>query len=396
MNIKIVKNVKGFEGYHIKDDLLVEIEHIPSELDNLDKLKLYLLNLSTSEKIEIASEYDVYSICTLKNISVNKDYIYFTTCTDVISTKSCINICKYSVDTQELQIIYSFEDDLSLYNISKEVKIFIINEFHILIQNAYLRHNLTETYGGFFDYELYLYSYNDDIKTIIIDENLVNNGIDDIISLNEKMCVIKTGFSLLTDRRYEILSQEEVSVEGISFVNTGQLVSDILLSQKNIVLDTIDQSFYTSTIPYCKKAGDFLVYSKVNNDTHEEEITFYNYVTKSAKTCVNQNVLEVSSLAKTLVIKDIPYIMLLNDKGTSFYNLDTNEIDIQYDSDYKFDCNLGDIIIVSSSNTSLFGHKEKKYVSVYTYPKNDNLHTEKGEFISAYRTAEDNLYLIVE
>ena len=175
-----------------------------------------------------------------------------------------------------------------------------------------------QTYSDFFKFDQRLYNLKDNTEYDITDENFNNNGISYIIPISENQCVIKTGFSLLKDNRYNMLEKKECSLESVSFVNISQMISDLVITDNAITLDTIDQAFYTTTIPYIKKEGNYLIYSCVNNATKEEEVKFYNLSNNEVRSCINQDVIRFSDLAKAYVINSEPYICIDKDKEYSF------------------------------------------------------------------------------
>ena len=62
---------------------------------------------------------------------------------------------------------------------------------------------------------------------------------------------------MLEDNRYNELEEDEASLETVSLVNIGQMISDLIISQERIVHTTLDQAYYKTTIPYLKKIGNY-------------------------------------------------------------------------------------------------------------------------------------------
>ncbi len=395
MNIRIIKNADTFKGSVLHNKKIFQVEEFPSEYEGIKMVKNYLYDVENNRREEIAPDIKKYDIFHIKKLDYNSEFIYFATIEDDDTINRKIKLIKYNIDTSKREVIYSIEDDLVQYNDYKRTRVFIINAFYIFIQNEFIRYNLTEDYKGYFEFEQFLYSIKDEKLVPVVDDNLRNNGIDRIKVIEDNLCVLKTGFSLIKDKRYKILNKEEVSVEGISFINLGQFVSDILLMQKNIVLDTIDQAYFTETFSYIAVKGDFIVYSKVKNKIHEEEVVFYNYKTKETKICINPNVFEEKDLASTYVIGRIPYLKLTNIKGTQFYNLIKNKVDIIFPPEDEVEAVIGDLFIVSNKKKKIV-RKEVDYINVYQYPQLRLLHREKGAFKGVMATTGDNVYILVD
>ena len=276
------------------------------------------------------------------------------------------------------------------------IKLFIINDLYIIIQNEYLVQNSTETYAGFFKFDQKIYNLKDNVAYEISDENFNLNGISNIIPISENQCLIKTGFSLLKDNRYNMLNKDECTLESLSFVNIGQMISDLLITKNAITVDTIEQAFYTKTIPYVKKCDNYIIYSCVNNETKEEEVKFYNLLTNDIRSCINQDVIRISNLAKAYVINSEPYICISKEKEYSFLNLTTNKVEKKYNKGNKLCKILDNILIFSGINKSLFSKKTKPFFDMVTFPQTKLLLHEQKEYIDGFITDNNIIYVIVK
>lgn len=392
MNIRIVKNSSGINGEVLRNGKVLEKVSDQSEYENINSLKYYIYNLENNTKVEILPKVKKYDLGSITNLNLNSKYIYFFNCMNLLNGKTEINIIRYDYEEDECSTIYMFIDDINHYNGLKRMKLFVVNDLYIIVENEILRSNLKDTYEGYLDFELYLYSFKDNRRIEILDENLVNNGIAAMIPISDVSCALKTGFSLLKDKRYKYLEKNETSVEGISIINPAQLVSDIMLMKQNIVLDTMDQTFYNVTIPSIKVDGDYIIYSKVNIENHEEEVIFYNYITKKASCCVNRNVFEEKDMTKYNIINNIPYVRLENKDKTEFYNLLKNKTEISFEKETVEDV-VNDLIITTSHKKTLFSGNAS-YINVYKYPQINLLHREKGVYTGNIATKQDYIYLL--
>lgn len=393
MNIRIVKNAENINSDIILGDNVILKETEASEYENISTVKYYIYDLESNSKEEILPRIKKYDLGIIKGLQTSVNYLYFFNCIPYDDEKVEVSVIRYDVDTAEYDTIYMFNESINQINSYKRLKMFVINDYYILVENELLRSNFRDTYEGYLDFELYLYKINENERIEVIDEKFIANGIADIIPLSDNLCVIKTGFSLIKDGRYNYLEKSEVSVEGISIINTSQLVADILLMKTNIVLDMMDQTFYTQTITGVNKCGNYIVYSKVNFEQNEEEVVFYNYIDKSAKRCIRENVKDEKSLTKYNVIKDIPYVIVEGKSKTSFFNLDTNIIELDFPADEKV-VFVNDEVIVTRfvKNSALFGATE--YINVYSYPGKNMLLKEKGRYNGCISTSDGNIYLL--
>lgn len=395
MNIRIIKNAHKLRGNVYRGKSILEKEFAPSEYEGINFVQYFLYDVEANQKRELLPNIKKYDILRIKKLDKNSDDLYFTTISDNADDNKKITLHRYNILTEEIFDIYSYEDDIIQYNNYKRIRVFILNEFYILLQNEFIRYNLTETYKGYFDFEQFLFCIKDQKLIEIMDENFKANGIDSIKMLPNNMCVIKTGFSLIRDERYKLLEKNQVSVERISFANIGQLVSDILLMQKNLVLDTIDQAYYTETFSYMVAKGEFIVYSKYKIDLKEEEVIFYNYETKDTKICINKNVENEQDLAWNYIIGHTPYIRLRSKSGARFYNMEQNKTDIVFPDDVKVETVVNDLFIISGNRRTFWG-KAVPTIEVYSYPDRRLIHKEKGEYIGCIATDRANIYILTK
>ncbi|MBE5939827.1 MAG: hypothetical protein E7266_05455 [Lachnospiraceae bacterium] len=393
MNIQIIKNADKINTDIVIDNKIIVKETEPSEYENINLLRFYIYNLENNSKTEILPRLRKYDLGTAKSLQVNSKCLFFFNCIPLDDTRTEISVIKYDVAEDEFDTIYMFNDNISSYNTYKRMKMFVVNDYYIIVENEILRTNIRDTYEGYLDFELYLYKVRENEKVEIIDENIVNNGISDIIPIADNLCVVKTGFSLLKDARYNYLEKTEASVEGISFISPSQLVAELLLMKTDIILETIDKTFYTVTIPYVKKEGNYIIYSKVNIETKEEEVVFYNYVDKSVKCCVSKNVTDEKSLTKYNIIKNIPYIRLEREDKTSFYNLLSNKTEMSFPPEEKVMFVTDGFIVTQQRKDSFFTGKTT-YTNVYRYPQKNLLHKEKGRFAGCVVSDKKCVYLL--
>lgn len=399
MDIKVLKNKDYHNGRLLNHNLMLEMVESESRYENINKVIYNIFDLEKSIKYEILPRIEKHNLGEIIQVSTASDYVYFFNAYDNDNTnKQSISIIRYNYKSTKMECVLTLEDDIEEYAEFKKLKIFVLNDMYLLIQHEYLRKNLSETYAGYFDFEIELYNIKDGNRYHVVDENLINNGIDNMISISENLCVAKTGFSMLTDTRYNELTEDEASLEKISFVNIGQLVSDMLIHKNDIVIDTFEQAFYKNTIPYIKKIGDYIIYSKVNIEKREEEIVFYNYITKETRNCINKNVIRCLDLANPCVISEEPYIYIKREHAIDFLNLNTSKINITFDDSRSFMGICNNTFIFKAIMKKGILKKEKECYEIYSYPKKDLLLREYDEllgFIGVKEEKQDTIYLFI-
>jgi hypothetical protein len=395
MEIKILQDTDWKYGEYVKGGYVLEKRESKSEFPSINQIEYSLLNLTTNQRIEILPNVEKYNIGDIVNVSVNRTYLYFVNIFEK-NEKGTVSIMRYNIETGETEDLYSYNDTLREFNITKHLKLFVINDLYLLIQNEYLVKNISQTYAGFFKFELKMYNLKDNTEYMISDENFVKNGISDIVPLSENQAIIKTGFSLLEDNRYNALDKEECSLESLSFVNISQMMSDLIIGKNTITLEIIEQAYYTKTIPYIKKSGDYIIYSCVNNETKEEEVKFYNLSTKNIESCINQNVIRQSDLAKPYIINSEPYICIIKNEVISFLSLRTNKIEYKNSKGMKLRNVFDDTLLLTGISTSLLTKKVKSFFDIVSFPQGKLLHHEQNGYIDSFTDENRDIYVVVE
>jgi len=218
MNIRFLAQSEYFNGIHLKDDIILEKEYEDSPFDNLSKVRYFVYHLEENVRVEILPRMDKLEVFNISDCTFRSDYIYFTEYDDQYDGTYAFNIIKYNYMDGTWSKIITLTDDMSFYPFQKQIKIFVMDDSNLIIQLAVVRRNLQYNYEGFFDFSSILFNFVENKQTPITDENLVLNGIDYIIPFTENTCIMKTGYSLLEDNRYELLSKESQKIDGFTFV----------------------------------------------------------------------------------------------------------------------------------------------------------------------------------
>ena len=394
MDIRIVKNSQGLQSKNIHKTYFLQTKEEDSEYNNIKRVNYYLYDLEKNESVEIEPAIKKYNLITVKDIKFQSRFVYFSTFKKTNDGNILIIVYRYHIHKKQSVVVYQFEEKFEKYTDYMRTRIFAVNEYYLFIQNEYLRANLTENYEDYFDFDLSMYSINEDKHYKVNDENLNRYGIIDFEPITSNICVLKQGFNLLKDNRYKILEKDEIANESVSFINIGQMVSDVLIGKQNLVMDTIENVSYTVTIPYVKVEDGYVIYSKVKLDKNlEEEIVFYNFPKKEAFMCINESASEEKITSRTCIIDNSPYIILQKQNGYEFINISEKKKDIVIDNASKIEYIKDSIMIVSTRTKGLFG-KEKSYIMVYKIPDMKMLHREKGRFVACTLLPGEKLYIM--
>lgn len=393
MDIKILKNASKINGTYLSDGIVLKKTENESEFPDINAAHLYLHNMDNDSVEEILPHIEKYNIGEIVNASLSNEYLYFINLFKNEDRAGTITIIRYHIPTKTTESLYSFNDNIEEYLKTKRLKLFIINDLYLILQTEYLTLNVQKSYAGYFKFSLKLFNLKDETEYDITDDKFNKNGISDIIPLSENQCIIKTGFSLLENNIYNELEKEEASLESISFVNIGQMISDLIIVQDKITVKTIEQAFYTKTIPYIKKDGNYLIYSCVDNEQKEEEIKFYHLETAEVKSCINQDVIRYSDLASPYVLNDEPYICIIKDDDVSFLNLITGKVEVKFDDGLKLGKVFKDAVLFSGTTKKGLLKKSKPYIVLYSFPGCNVLFNETGEYVDSLITENDTIYI---
>lgn len=361
---------------------------------------LFICHLKKNKKEEILTRYKKILVGDIYDCSCRSEDIYFTSY-ETSGDETIIFLHRYDYLKNEVETVYSYREDFSLFPKHMKIQFFILNDTYILIQRSHLRSNLSETYQGFFDFEQSLYHMRDKTEVKIKDENFTNNGIAFMEALSPTELFIKTGFSLLKDLRYQKLESDEMSVEGLCRANTARMISELSLTQNNMIVNMIDQAFRTKTFVCYFVRHPYIVYSIYEIEEKRESVMFY-HIEKQEILCtyINENVKNESMFSKPLIIAGSPYIQMTGEDGTYFYNLLEKEKILHLPSREKFITCVGNYILTSAESRGLFG-KVTTRVQIKQVPNPlsdfmdmETIHSEKGEFAGVL-SDEEHIYLFL-
>lgn len=393
MEIKILKNASNFDGIHLKDGFFLQKEVFDSEFDEIKQVNYYLNDIYSGERTEILPNIEKYDIARIINASPGNEYLYFINIFKNEEGIGNVSVIRYNYEKMTTESLYSFEDNIEEYSKIKRLRLFVLNDLYIFMQKEQLIYNSKKTYTDFLKFELKLINLKDDAVYDISDENLCNNGLSDVIYISENQYIIKTGFSLLKDNRYNEFEKEEVSLETVGFINIGQILSDFVIGQNKINIQVIDQAYYAKTIHYIKKEDNYLIYSIIDNELKEEEIKFYNIETEEIFNCINKDVIRESDIANSLIMNGMPYIYIIKDDEISFLNIISGKVDVKFDEGLVLNKIYNNSVIMSGISKKTLFSGNKPYFEVYNFPGKDLLCHETGEYVNSFMTDDECIYI---
>jgi len=254
---------------------------------------------------------------------------------------------------------------------------------------------LAETFYDYTKHSLKLYNINEERLYDVLDENFTKNGIEAMYAVTESTAILKTGFSLLPDNKYNLYEREEMSVETIAIVTIGQLISDIMIGQNNISTNIIDQAYCTRTFPNISFTNGYLKYSAVNLETRTEEVIWYDVETKEVRNCINKNVIRMTDLAYICFVDDKPWIKVNQNNNVIFVNIDDMNNKIKFNVELDFKDIVGDFFVLTGRSTKgIFKKNFYDFFEIYSV-NNKLLLREKGTYLFSVCTEKNEIYIFV-
>lgn len=396
MEIKILHDDEWKSSKYFGEKYIIEKENAESVFDNIPCKKVYIKNTDSFElsKEEVLPNIEKYDVGGIKQTSFNPAYLYFTNIEKNGEDSCIVNIIRYSLKDNSMESIYGFDSEISKINNDYRYKIFILNDTILFIQKEEKIKLESSDYEDFLKFSQKIVYLKDMSVFNVSDEIFLNNGISDIIAVSESKCIIKLGFSLLENNRFTLMTKEESSLETLAMMNISQLISDIVIGHSEISLEVIEQAYYTNTIPYIKKTGDYLIYSCVNNETKVEEINFYNIETLEKKSCINKDVVINSDLGNACIIADEPYVCISKDSKYSFLNINTNKIENVFDNKLRLSHVFSDSLLFSGEKKKFISRKVKPYYELINFKTKENLYNENKEYIDSFESDDKCIYII--
>lgn len=382
--INIIKKEGDLFDLISRDDKILELYHY--EIDGSGALQFLFYDPKENRVTEIAPE-----IRKSDRVGIHVSYkpvydVYFAS----IEEKEegvLVNLYAYEIATGETKEICSLNETKDVLTGEKRIRFYLLSKTLILIQTeASLQDEAVKRMGSIL-FTQALYNTETQTAIDIVEENLINNGINMITTLNETDILIKTGFSPLEDSRLAPGSEADALIESIYITSMAKFTGDITLQKKNYDMQLLVSTYLDRFILRPEVKDDFIVYNVVDINALESDCVFYNYVTGEKTTGKNTEI-DPEDMRLAYVVANTPYVRKYLESSCEFVNMKTVENDISfYDEDFIDVC--GDLFITSKR------HRRGQNMRVYKYPHMDILLDERCRYIAGIRK-ENEYYLYVE
>lgn len=396
MDIRIIKSQKGTTYLPLYQNRFLCISDGTKRLGDYLSKRLEIYNIIENCKEEIAPNLVKYQIWDIRALQSLEGCCYFTSCHMIEKNQVKVELYRYREETKMAELLYEDKENMLLYASQKKTVIFLLNENYLLIQYMYMRSNEMESYSGFLDFELKLYSIKEKKAFPVTDAWLSQSGIEQMQMITKSICVIKTGINLLEEKRYQFLSEREVYPERIGFLNIQQMISDILLKEKNICMELMEETRWDKTLFHMHIEDGVLMYSKLFLEKEKEEVVFYHYKEKKAEICERSGIVKADQVADTCVIQSIPYIKQKTEDGISFYNVRKQSGEFSFEKGKRIlRMGHGIAVVEEIQKRTLFG-KERYWCEVYLLPGKERILREKAKVNEVLILEQEEVCLFTE
>lgn len=395
MDIHVIKNAPGVRYEPVTDGIVLQITEGKYTMGDMLSEKYELFSVNENRRVEIEPEIPKYQLWNIFNLCKPENYIYFTSCNLKDRGRIEVSLYRHSWERKKSERIYAAVEELNLYPQQKQTRIYVLNEEYLLVQNMYLKTNGMENYQGFLDFELFLYCIKEEKSYVVTDQYLQQAGISYLAPISRDVCAIKTGYNLLKGNGFQYLNEAEIVEEKVGFVNIRQMISDILMKQKNVYIDSIDEVRADKTIPAVCVQENYLIYSRVSREG-SEEVIFYHYEDKEVTAGIFPNVFSMEDLSRPYILRSMPCILMENRKGTQLYNLKKEKKEFIFGHDTQVKLIKGELIVVETNHRRKWFKKAHTTVQVFRYKERALLVNEKGSYQTILVPEEDKLYLFLK
>lgn len=393
MDIRIIKSQKEISYLPLGKDKVLSISDGTKRIGDYLSKRMECYDILENRKEEIAPNITKYQLWDIRVLQSPEGSCYFTSCHVIEKNQIKVELYRYQEEAKKVELLYEEKENILIYASQKKTVVFILNENYLLIQHTYIRSNEIENYSGFLDFELKLYSIREEKAFPVTDIWLSQSGIEQMQLVTKNICAIKTGVNLLEEKRYQLLTEREVFPERIGFLNIQQMISDILLKQKNIYMDVIEETKWNKTLLNMHVEDGILMYSRLSLKENREEVIFYSYENREADICENTSISEPEQIADTCVIAKAPYIRRKTEEGTSFYNVRKRCCDIFFGKEKRIRGMAHGIAVLEERRRKFFFFPERRKCEVYKLPLKERLLQEKAEVNCVIIPDEETVFL---
>ncbi len=376
-NINLIKSDKGLYDLIFRKNKIIEMYH--GDKDGYSSLDFYCYDPLTNVLTQLMSDKLILEAVHIHVCYRPCELLYVATLSADEEDVVCIST--FDPETAEISELYSFKADDDIFREDTRLQIFVLSPQHLIIQQEVVDNAASGMLMGNIAFSQFLFNIETGIRTDIIEENMINNGINMIAPLNESDVMIKTGYSYLEDSRLGTASENDALIESVFITSTGKLISDIELKLANIDMQLISSTYNDRYILKPELADDYFFYNIVDIESGKSECVFYDHRNGNRITAKNSDVSR-EDLRLAYVIDNKPYVRKLIGANCEFINIETGENDISF-YDEEFLDSSGRILITAKS----YGKKNR--MRLYKYPGNDLLLEESCNYITCLNSGDD-------
>ena len=386
MDIKVLKNLGDVKFEHINDKFILIIEKNPDKiLDRFISDRIFMLNPSTGEKTEIASDIEKYFTEDLVYAYDSKDYVVFPTASITGDNEMTITYYIYSTEDRSLKQLHSMAVDIDTFGKQIIYKTFVLDNTHLLIQKEIKNY---KTGGSSFN--LILYNWATGAVSNISIPYLVENGIHSLIPLGNNQCLVKVGSPFIAESINFNIPLAAPN-EHIAIIHINQFISELSINMSTSSSKIVEASKENTTLPYVRFNGSQIIYAIYYIGDDKEEIIVYDIETGAKTVRLNTKVSRLNDLRHTFVVDGTPYIITESStRHSKVVDLNTQKVIMKLDIGDDIPFVAGNFVVMSRSKKKMFGQKSE-YVEVYKFPDiyKDPVLSIKASYGGAMLTGED-------
>lgn len=373
MELRVIRNCERGHYQKLHGRILQIIEEAGQTADFTEK-RYYLYDVDNGTRTELLPGLHKYDFIKINDCIMDSEYAYFVIMEESNRETTHFSLIRYHIDSGEYSIIYQWEDHLYEYEEDKKCTIFIADINYILIQFEYLQENEDS------EYEYILYDISTKKSTPVLMDFILSDGLDVILPYSKNMCVLKTGKANGNNNLY--------------LINIKEMISDMLLNKDDIYREKLIETASDESVSFIKNYKNYIMIKKKSRESDNEEIIFYNYLTKEAKVCKS------TFGIMGYIAKDMPYVVYNKKDSTEVYDVDSKKTAASFDSnvDVRYICD-GFLVAARHSQKGLL-KKECDYTYVYTFNEENTgaskaVFSEKAEYIESIYI-DENLYVFLQ
>ena len=384
MNINFIRKNNNMTGADCIGENVLEVYRTNRRVRSFYTALNY--NPKKNTVAEISPEIKKFDMISVYNCIYNSESFYFATYKRLEDNRILLSVFRYSFDDMQSRKVLEFKKNPDVFEKRNKIKIFILNPLNILVQEEIFTPEDADYLMGIITFELTLYNTESKEGMPVEIPDLKNNGIDNIIPVNDKNLMVKTGYSFIEDPRLSRLSEKEALIESIYFTAAAQFIADLSMNTGTGNMELIETAYFDKCLVSPKVKDGFIYYTAVDVINECTDMNFFNSGTFER---YKYRIMEDDRGEKNtpMVICSTPYVLTREDGREYFLNLIKGSRDMAF-TDEKCICALGDLL--------LFGkvRRNREFLRIYSYPRLKLLCEQQCTF-SAGCYKDENYYIYI-